>query len=220
MARRLARNSPNARLTRGWMSFTRPLLPPAARILQGRPEPPVLDISTVDHANEKNSYKTTVDATLHLQPLDASQMQHVCFQLLQNRPLDSVTSVTVMFKTEHTLNGTSLYTVHNTHFLSFFFKQCMEKSRHYASILAVVVPPSSSQKNHVFKKKNLNFILPAVLLLLLLLFFTIYKKKHPIFFYFCDIKIKFYKIVQVKNLFCILVIRHINIQLITIGSIK
>ncbi len=73
MARRLARNSPNARLTRGWISFTRPLLPPAARILQGRAEPPVLDISTVDHASEKNSYKTTVDATLNLQELDAGQ---------------------------------------------------------------------------------------------------------------------------------------------------
>lgn len=77
MARRLARNSPNARLTRGWISFTRPLLPPAARILQGRAEPPVLDISTVDHASEKNSCKTTVDATLNLQELDASQMQPV-----------------------------------------------------------------------------------------------------------------------------------------------
>lgn len=56
MARRLARNSPNAKFTLGWMSLTRPLLPPAARILQGRAEPPVRDISTVDQAKEKNSY--------------------------------------------------------------------------------------------------------------------------------------------------------------------
>lgn len=53
---RLARNSPYARLLRGWMSLTTPLFPPAARMLQGRAEPrspPV--ISTVDQAREKNS---------------------------------------------------------------------------------------------------------------------------------------------------------------------